>query len=142
MENPGPKVGAISGAHEGGVRAVTFLADCVVSAGADGTVRIWHVSGDPRLRMLHRIRGDSPHCVRMGAGGGRAPPAAAGADDGTVYAWKAKAPVNMDGEMRWEPTTVSHHLQGKEVVELSFQCGAALIAGASTKTTEAGKYPI
>ena len=131
----GKKVGAISGAHEGGVRAVTFLSPtCVVSAGADGTVRIWHVSGDPRLRMLHRMAaGDSPlTAIAAWAQEGVAHQfLAAGADDGTVYAWKAKAPVNVDGEMRWEPTTVSHHLQGKEVVELSFRGdGAALIAGA------------
>ena len=130
----GKKIGAISGAHEGGVRAVAFLSPtCVVSAGADNTVRIWQVSADPRLRMLHRMAaGDAPltAIAAWGQEGEAHQFLAAGGDDGTVYAWKANSLVSVEGEMRWVPTTVSHHLQGKEVAELSFRGdGAALIAG-------------
>ena len=130
----GKKVGAISGAHEGWCAGShRFSSTCVVSAGADGTVRIWHVSGDLGTNVAQDGRGDTPlTAIAAWAQEGVAHQfLAAGADDGTVYAWKAKAPVNVDGEMRWEPTTVSHHLRGRRVVELSFRGdGAALIAGA------------
>ena len=52
----GEKIGSISAAHEGGVRAVAIASPtCVISSGNDGCVRVWLVSGDPRLRMLHKM---------------------------------------------------------------------------------------
>lgn len=83
--------------------------------------------------MLHRMAaGDAPltAIAAWGQEGEAHQFLAAGGDDGTVYAWKANSLVSVEGEMRWVPTTVSHHLQGKEVAELSFRGdGAALIAG-------------
>lgn len=141
----GEKVGSISAAHRGGVRAVAIAsATCVMSSGNDGSVRVWQVSDDPRLRMLHRMTpGDAP--APLTALATWSAPAndtrqllAAGSADGVVYTWTADASGNST-DFGWRAASVSHHMAGMEISHVSFRGdGASLLAG-SGESHHAGK---
>ena len=132
----GEKVGSISAAHRGSVRAVAIAsATCVMSSGNDGSVRVWQVSDDPRLRMLHRMTpGDAPAPLTALAmwsadANGTKRLLAAGSADGVVYAWTADASGNST-DFGWRAEAVLHHMAGAEISQLSFRGdGASLLAG-------------
>ena len=141
----GEKVGSISAAHRGGVRAVAIASPtCVISAGNDGSVRVWQVSDDPRLRMLHRMTpGDAlapltsiaTWCARAN---GTRQLLAVGSADGVVYTWTADASGN-SMNFGWRAASVLHQMAGMEVSHLSFRGdGVSLLAG-SGESHHAGR---
>ena len=143
----GEKVGSISAAHRGGVRAVAIASPtCVMSAGNDGSVRVWQVSDDPRLRMLHRMTPGDALAPLTSIATWSAPAnrtrqlLAAGSADGVVYTWTADASGNST-DFGWRAASVLHQMAGMEVSHLSFRGdGASLLAGSGSPTTRgAGK---
>ena len=141
----GEKVGSISAAHRGGVRAVAIASPtCVMSAGNDGSVRVWQVSDDLRLRMLHRMTpGDALAPLTSMAtwcapANGTRQLLAAGSADGVVYTWTADASGN-SMDFGWRAASVLHQMAGMEVSHLSFRGdGASLLAG-SGESHHAGR---
>ena len=127
----GEKIGSISAAHEGGVRAVAIASPtCVISSGNDGCVRVWLVSGDPRLRMLHKMStGPAPLASLAFWSGEKGQLLASGSEDGTVFTWSAEPASNMQ-EFGWRAAAVSHDMVGLDITHFSFRSdGAALVVG-------------